>query len=99
LSTVATSSAAGILAQPAFSLAFGDAARAGFFDLAAVGASLAWQDQGVLNVAKSPFAKLHSVPVRAVTIEEGFWSKRPKDQCRTQHPDDAPGTRGARSNG
>jgi len=86
LSTVATSSAAGILAQPAFSLAFGDAARAGFFDLAAAGASLAWQDQGVLNVAKSPFAKLHSVPVRAVTIEEGFWSKRRKTNVERSIP-------------
>src|SRR6478736_3157765 len=86
LSTVATSSAAGILAQPAFSLAFGDAARAGFFDLAAAGAALAWQDQGVLNVAKSPFAKLHSVPVRAVTIEEGFWSKRRKTNVERSIP-------------
>ena len=86
LSTVATSSAAGILAQPAFSLAFGDAARAGFFDLGAAGASPAWQDQGVLNVAKSPFAKLHSVPVRAVTIEEGFWSKRRKTNVERSIP-------------
>jgi DUF1680 family protein len=86
LSTVATSSAAGILVPPAFSLAFGDAARAGFFDLAAAGASLAWQDQGVLNVAKSPFAKLHSVPVRAVTIEEGFWSKRRKTNVERSIP-------------
>ena len=86
LSTVASSSAAGILARPAFSLAFGDAARAGFFDLAAQGASLAWQDQGVLNVAKSPFAKLHSVPVRAVNIEEGFWSKRRKTNVERSIP-------------
>jgi DUF1680 family protein len=86
LSTVATSSAAGILAKPAFSLAFGEAARARFFDLAAAGASLGWQDQGVLNVAKSPFAKLHSVPVRAVTIEEGFWSKRRKTNVERSIP-------------
>src|SRR5215831_6769980 len=86
LSTVATSSAAGILAKPAFSLAFGEAAREGWFELAAAGASLAWQDQGVLNVAKSPFAKLHSVPVRAVTIEEGFWSKRRKTNVERSIP-------------
>jgi DUF1680 family protein len=35
-----------------------------------------WQDQGVLNLANSPHAKLHSVPVRAVTIETGFWAAR-----------------------
>ncbi|MGB6198634.1 MAG: beta-L-arabinofuranosidase domain-containing protein [Candidatus Acidiferrales bacterium] len=35
-----------------------------------------WQDQGVLNLANSPYAKLHSVPVRAVTIESGFWAAR-----------------------
>ena len=85
LSTVASSSAAGVLAKPAFSLAFGDAARVGLFDVAA-GASLAWQDQGVLNVQKSPFAKLHAVPVRAVTIEEGFWSKRRKTNVERSIP-------------
>ena len=36
----------------------------------------AWRDQGILNLAKSPHAKLHSVPVHAVTIESGFWSPR-----------------------
>ena len=35
-----------------------------------------WRQQGVLNLAHSPYAKLHNVPVRAVTIEEGFWSGR-----------------------
>ena len=39
-------------------------------------ATLSWREQGVLNLDRSPYAKLHSVPVRAVTIEEGFWSKR-----------------------
>jgi DUF1680 family protein len=36
----------------------------------------AWRDQGIMNFAKSPYAKLHSVPVHAVTIEAGFWSPR-----------------------
>src|SRR3984893_5767102 len=36
----------------------------------------AWPDQGTLNLAKSPYAKLRSVPVHAVTIEAGFWSPR-----------------------
>jgi len=35
-----------------------------------------WRDQSILNLAKSPYAKLRSVPVHAVTIETGFWSPR-----------------------
>ncbi len=35
-----------------------------------------WRDQGILNLAKSPFAKLRNVPVHAVTIENGFWGQR-----------------------
>lgn len=35
-----------------------------------------WQDQGILNLAKSPYAKLRNVPVHAVTIENGFWAPR-----------------------
>jgi DUF1680 family protein len=35
-----------------------------------------WKDQGVENLAKSPFAKLRDVPVRAVTIQSGFWAAR-----------------------
>jgi hypothetical protein len=35
-----------------------------------------WKDQGVLNLAHSPYAKLHNVPVSVVTIENGFWAAR-----------------------
>ncbi len=35
-----------------------------------------WKDEGVLFVDKSPYAKLHNVPVRAVTITQGFWGAR-----------------------
>jgi DUF1680 family protein len=35
-----------------------------------------WRDQGILNLAKSPYAKLRSVPVHAVTIQNGFWGQR-----------------------
>jgi DUF1680 family protein len=35
-----------------------------------------WKDQGVENLAKSPHAKLHNIPVRAVTIQRGFWETR-----------------------
>jgi hypothetical protein len=36
----------------------------------------AWRNQGVIDLDKSPCAKLHSIPVRAVTIREGFWVER-----------------------
>ncbi len=35
-----------------------------------------WRDQGILNLAKSPYAKLRNVPVHAVAIENGFWAQR-----------------------
>lgn len=36
----------------------------------------AWKDAGVIDLAHSPYAKLKTVPVRAVEIREGFWSRR-----------------------
>src|SRR5512133_549580 len=33
-------------------------------------------DAGILQLEKSPYAKLHNVPVSAVKIEPGFWSAR-----------------------
>ena len=36
----------------------------------------AWKNAGVIDLNRSPFAKLKTVPVRAVTIQEGFWAKR-----------------------
>ena len=35
-----------------------------------------WKDQGVENLAKSPHSKLRNIPVRAVTIQSGFWASR-----------------------
>ncbi len=35
-----------------------------------------WAQAGIIETRKSPYAKLKSVPVRAVTIQPGFWSKR-----------------------
>jgi DUF1680 family protein len=55
-------------------------------DSGAAGSLLQWRDQGVLNVANSPYAKLHTVPVRAVTIEDGFWSKRRKINVESSIP-------------
>lgn len=36
----------------------------------------AWHDAGVVDTAKSPYAKLHPVPIRAVKMKDGFWKKR-----------------------
>jgi DUF1680 family protein len=36
----------------------------------------AWRDAGVIDLSHSPFAKLKPVPVRAVVIQNGFWSRR-----------------------
>ena len=38
--------------------------------------SSVWKNQGVMNLVKSPHAKLHNVPVHAVTITSGFWAAR-----------------------
>src|SRR5256885_6585574 len=35
-----------------------------------------WKDEGVLFLDKSPYAKLHNIPVHAVTITQGFWGAR-----------------------
>jgi DUF1680 family protein len=35
-----------------------------------------WKDEGILFVDKSPYAKLHNIPVHAVTITQGFWGAR-----------------------
>jgi uncharacterized protein len=35
-----------------------------------------WKDEGVIDLNNSPHAKLKTVPIRAVVIEQGFWSPR-----------------------
>ena len=40
------------------------------------GADSDWQSAGVVSVTHSPYAKLHSVPIRAVKMGDGFWSAR-----------------------
>ena len=44
------------------------------------------KDAGVLDLSNSPFAKLKSVPVRAVTIQDGFWSQRRKTNLDSSIP-------------
>jgi uncharacterized protein len=91
LSAAVTSTAATLLARPGVSFALGrPASYSGSPAPLVVGtgatSNISWQDQGVLNLTNSPFAKLHSVPVRAVTIEEGFWSKRRKTNVERSIP-------------
>jgi len=35
-----------------------------------------WREEGVIDLSKSPHAKLKTVPVHAVELEPGFWSRR-----------------------
>jgi len=81
LSAAASSVAASYLAYPGLTLAHGGVPAA-----ASETPSLPWRDQGVLNLSNSPYAKLHNIPVRAVTIEEGFWSKRRKTNVERSIP-------------
>ena len=37
-----------------------------------------WRDRGVIDLNRSRYAKLHTVPVRAVTLHDGFWQDRRK---------------------
>jgi hypothetical protein len=46
----------------------------------------AWKDAGVIDLSNSAFAKLKTVPVRAVTIEDGFWSQRRKTNIESSIP-------------
>ncbi len=40
----------------------------------------------ILNLEKSPHAKLHNVPVSAVTINDGFWAERRKTNVEKSIP-------------
>jgi hypothetical protein len=45
-----------------------------------------WKDAGVIDLSSSPFAKLKTVPVKAVTIQNGFWSQRRKTNLNSSIP-------------
>ncbi len=63
-------SAATVSAVPAhdfFGASWGGGASAGDAE---------WKEEGVLFLDKSPYAKLHNIPVHAVTITDGFWGTR-----------------------
>jgi hypothetical protein len=45
-----------------------------------------WKEEGIVHTAKSPYAKLHDVPIRAVTISDGFWGARRKTNVESSIP-------------
>jgi DUF1680 family protein len=45
-----------------------------------------WNEQGILNLAHSPFAKLKNIPIHAVTLHDGFWSSRRRANVETSIP-------------
>ncbi len=52
----------------------------------AQGKDAPWRDQGVIHIDKSPYAKLHNIPVHAVTIRDGFWAARRKTAVDSSIP-------------
>ncbi len=48
-----------------------------------------WKNAGVIDLTNSPYAKLKTVPVRAVTIREWVLVAAPEDQCRIEHTEHA----------
>jgi uncharacterized protein len=45
-----------------------------------------WRDEGVLFLDRSPLAKMHPVPVHAVTMGQGFWYNRRKVNVERSMP-------------
>src|SRR6185437_5225980 len=45
-----------------------------------------WKDAGVIDLSHSPYARLKTVPVRAVVIGDGFWSQRRKSNLLASIP-------------
>ena len=82
LASTAATAVAGLVAAPRLSARSGSNTFLASFAAgdnagdAAAKPNIDWKDQGVLALGRSPYAKLQSVPVHAVTIEAGFWSKR-----------------------
>lgn len=57
--------------------------------LCAAGACLVhadWKDEGVIELSRTPGAKLKPAPVRAVTLHDGFWKQRQKATVETSLP-------------
>ncbi len=81
ISTTAGTAAASLLTPHRLSASVRSLAMAA--DLAAPSD---WKEKGIIDLSHSPYAKLKAVPVSAVTIHEGFWSKRRKTNVQASIP-------------
>ncbi|HEV2499028.1 MAG TPA: beta-L-arabinofuranosidase domain-containing protein [Terriglobia bacterium] len=45
-----------------------------------------WRDAGIIEVSKSPYAKLKTVPAHAVTIQDGLWQNRRQTSVNSSIP-------------
>lgn len=45
-----------------------------------------WRSQGILHLERSPYARLKNVPVRAVSLADGFWTARRKANLERSIP-------------
>ena len=75
---VTSAMSAAAVASVAVPRVFGKVTESGRSSMADVSLTDAppWRDQAIENLAKSPHAKLRQIPVRAVTIKNGFWGQR-----------------------
>jgi hypothetical protein len=46
----------------------------------------AWKAEGIINTSASPKAQVHSVPIRGVTMGDGFWSERMRTNVEESIP-------------
>jgi DUF1680 family protein len=70
--SIVPAAGASVLGRPAGLLnAMADAAQP-----STTSANEDWKAAGVLDLSKSPYAKLRSIPASAVTVQTGFWQKR-----------------------
>ena len=78
----------------------GETLPATLADAAAGGSNITpkWKDEGVLDLTNSPFAKLKTVPIRAVVIE-GLLVSAPRYECEFERPKHARGTARTRPHG
>src|SRR5438270_5100012 len=56
------------------------------FFIALLPAADNWRDQGIVYLDRTPQAVMHPVPVRAVTISNGFWYERRKTNVERSIP-------------
>ncbi|MBT9332369.1 glycoside hydrolase family 127 protein [Paracidobacterium acidisoli] len=80
------SAAAGTAAASLFTTAHAGALYSSMAQAGNADPQYPWKDKGVIDLSHSPYAKLKGVPVAAVTIQEGFWSKRRQTNVQDSIP-------------